>query len=130
MILNFSTTLLEITIPFYICRMEKRWRIRAQGDAELVKTLAGKLNVSEMIANLLVQRGIKNVEDAGLFFNPVLDHLHDPFLMKDMDLAVSRIEKAIGNNLESLSHERREAEKLGQQQTEAWDKKYKAYDYT
>src|SRR5437868_2314562 len=78
--------------------MEKRWKIKAQGDAELVKKLSQELNVSEVISNLLVQRGINNYEEAKHFFRPTLDSLHDPFLMKDMDKAVARIETAIKNN--------------------------------
>jgi single-stranded-DNA-specific exonuclease len=55
------------------------------------------LNVDDFVATLLVQRGIETFEDAKHFFRPSLDHLHDPFLMKDMDKAVARIEVAIAN---------------------------------
>ena len=78
--------------------MEKRWKIKAQADAGQVKQLSQQLNVSGIIANLLVQRGITNFEEAKKFFRPSLNDLHDPFLMKDMDKAVARIEKAIKNN--------------------------------
>ena len=44
---------------------------------------------------MLVQRGITNYDEAKDFFRPSLDHLHDPFLMKDMDKAVDRLQKAI-----------------------------------
>ena len=50
-----------------------------------------------MIATLLIQRGIATFDQAKSFFRPSLDHLHDPFLMKDMDVAVNRIEQAIVN---------------------------------
>jgi single-stranded-DNA-specific exonuclease len=56
------------------------------------------LNIDHNLANLLVQRGIKTFEEARSFFRPSLEELHDPFLMKDMDKAVERIEKAIANN--------------------------------
>jgi single-stranded-DNA-specific exonuclease len=78
--------------------MQKRWVIKEQGDASLIKSLAKELNVSLNIANLLVQRGITSFEEAKYFFRPELSSLHDPFLMKDMDLAIDRIKKAITSN--------------------------------
>ena len=57
--------------------------------------LARELNVDTCIAGLLIQRGVTNFEEAKTFFRPSLDHLHDPFLMKDMDRAVSRIQRAL-----------------------------------
>ena len=78
--------------------MEKRWVIKQLGNNELIEQLAKELNVSFPIANLLYQRGIKTFEEARAFFRPELSHLHDPFLMKDMDKAIARIEKAIANN--------------------------------
>lgn len=78
--------------------MHKRWVIKEQGETKTVNALANELNVSQYIANLLVQRGINTKEEAKIFFRPELSNLHDPFLMKDMDIAVSRIEKAITKN--------------------------------
>jgi single-stranded-DNA-specific exonuclease len=75
--------------------MEKRWVIKDQGDPETIGTLAGELKINPILINLLVQRGIKTYADAKHFFRPSLDFLHDPFLMKDMDVAVARIEEAI-----------------------------------
>lgn len=75
--------------------MTKNWIIKEQGQESDVKHLQEQLNISRPIAILLCQRGIKSFEAAKQFFRPSLDHLHDPFLMKDMDLAVSRIEQAI-----------------------------------
>jgi single-stranded-DNA-specific exonuclease len=75
--------------------MEKRWVVKEQGDSQLVKRLSGELAIDQCLANLLVQRGITSFEEARAFFRPSLKDLHDPFLMKDMDKAVSRIEKAI-----------------------------------
>jgi single-stranded-DNA-specific exonuclease len=77
--------------------MEKRWVLKSQADAETVTGLAAALRVNRIIANLLVQRGITTYEEARNFFRPTLDHLHDPFLMKDMDKAVERIENAMAN---------------------------------
>jgi single-stranded-DNA-specific exonuclease len=74
-----------------------RWTIKPKPSPEKVKQLASQLNVDELIATLLIQRGIENFEEARTFFRPSLDDLHNPFLMKDMDKAVARIEKAIEN---------------------------------
>lgn len=74
-----------------------RWTLKPKPEENKVIQLAKDLGVEESIAFLLVQRGMETFEDAKLFFRPSLDQLHDPFLMKDMDLAVARIEKAIAN---------------------------------
>jgi len=78
--------------------MEKRWVLKQLGNNELIEKLAKDLNVSFPIANLLYQRDITTFEEARAFFRPELSHLHDPFLMKDMDKAIDRIEKAFENN--------------------------------
>ena len=78
--------------------MEKRWVVKEKGDFAVVKHLAGVLGVSESLANLMVQRNISSAEEAKTFFNPSLDYLHDPFLMKDMNIAVDRISTAIKKN--------------------------------
>lgn len=75
-----------------------RWTIKPKFPEEKTVKLAKELGVSKLIASLLLQRGIKTFEEAKKFFRPSLDDLHDPFLMKDMDVAVARIEKAIANN--------------------------------
>jgi single-stranded-DNA-specific exonuclease len=77
--------------------MEKRWKIKEQGDAETVKRLSAELNISPLLANLLAQRGIRNYDEAKKFFRPSLEDLHDPFLMKDMDKAVERVSRAVQN---------------------------------
>jgi single-stranded-DNA-specific exonuclease len=74
-----------------------RWTIKPKPAEEKIKKLAQDLNVEDFVATLLVQRGIETFEDAKSFFRPSLAHLHDPFLMKDMDKAVARIEDAIAN---------------------------------
>lgn len=78
-----------------------RWTVKASPNKEAINSLSEILGVDTVIASLLLQRGITNYEDAKKFFRPSLSHLHDPFLMKDMDKAVSRIEKAIaeGENI-------------------------------
>jgi single-stranded-DNA-specific exonuclease len=78
--------------------MEKRWVVKEKGDTAVVKQLAGALGVSESLANLMVQRNITSASEASTFFNPSLDYLNDPFLMKDMNIAVDRISTAIKKN--------------------------------
>jgi single-stranded-DNA-specific exonuclease len=74
--------------------MQRNWNILSS-DKAVVTELAKELNVSEIVAHLLVLRGITTFEEAKLFFRPEISHLHDPFLMKDMQKAVDRIELAI-----------------------------------
>ncbi|WP_291147026.1 single-stranded-DNA-specific exonuclease RecJ [Flavobacterium sp. UBA7680] len=74
-----------------------RWTIKPKPSEDKIKHLAQALNVEDFVATLLIQRGIDTFEDAKNFFRPSLEHLHDPYLMKDMDKAVARIEKAIKN---------------------------------
>lgn len=78
-----------------------RWSLKPKPDPIKVKTLAQELTVEEPIARLLIQREINTFDKAKNFFRPSLEDLHDPFLMKDMDKAVARIEKAIesGENI-------------------------------
>ena len=75
-----------------------RWNLKSKPEKEKVQALQNALQVDEIIATLLVQRGIETFEQAKTFFRPTLEDLHNPYLMKDMDKAVSRIEKAIANN--------------------------------
>ncbi|MBQ2364560.1 MAG: single-stranded-DNA-specific exonuclease RecJ [Alistipes sp.] len=75
--------------------IEKRWVVKPQGDRATVEALASHLGMSTVLTNLLVQRGIDTVEKAKKFFSPSLRDLHDPFLMKDMERAVERIERAV-----------------------------------
>jgi single-stranded-DNA-specific exonuclease len=74
-----------------------RWAIKPKPSEEKVKNLARDLKVEEFVATLLVQRGIETYEEARQFFRPTLEDLHNPYLMKDMDKAVERIELAIEN---------------------------------
>jgi single-stranded-DNA-specific exonuclease len=78
--------------------MEKRWVVKERGDNAVVNQLARALDVSISLANLMVQRNISSADEANAFFNPSLDYLHDPFLMKDMNIAVDRISTAIKKN--------------------------------
>jgi single-stranded-DNA-specific exonuclease len=74
-----------------------RWKLKPKPSEENVKQLATQLNVDKLVAALLIQRGITTFEEARTFFRPSLDDLHNPYLMKDMDKAVFRIEKAIAD---------------------------------
>jgi single-stranded-DNA-specific exonuclease len=73
--------------------MEKRWKILAAGENN-VTALQQALKISPILTRILVQRGIGTYEDAKSFFRPALTDLHSPWLMKDMELAVSRIFRA------------------------------------
>jgi single-stranded-DNA-specific exonuclease len=76
----------------------KRWTYRqtlSEQQQVQANDLAKAINVNPFLGQLLVQRGITSFEDAKAFFRPTLEHLHDPFLMKDMDKAVGRILQAI-----------------------------------
>lgn len=77
--------------------MEKRWVLKPDGDVDVVTKLAAELRINRILVNLLVQRGITSYEEARSFFRPSLDMLHDPFLMKDMDKAIDRINQAVEN---------------------------------
>ena len=77
---------------------KKRLIIKPEGNPEDIQHLQDELKIDRVLANLLVQRGIKSFNEAKTFFRPSLDHLHDPFLMKDMDKAVERLNAAIKNN--------------------------------
>ena len=78
--------------------MEKQWKIHSNENKQAIKELKQDLNVDEIIAKLLVQRNIFSYQEAKDFFRPELKHLHDPFLMNGMDVAVNRITKAIETN--------------------------------
>lgn len=82
--------------------MQKKWILKDQGNNEKVKHLSEALNIDTSLSNLLVQRGITSFDEARTFFRPELGHLHDPFLMKDMEKAVGRIEKAIAEKEQIL----------------------------
>ena len=74
-----------------------RWTLKPKPGQEDIEKLSEELKVEKLIAQLLLQRGISNYEEAKAFFRPDLSDLEDPFLMKDMDKAVVRIERAIEN---------------------------------
>lgn len=75
--------------------MVKRWIQKPIPPTEKIDALSKSINVNPYLSTLLVQRGIDTFEKAKDFFRPTLDHLHDPFLMQDMDRAVERLKTAI-----------------------------------
>ena len=77
--------------------MHKKWFLHPTVDKNLIKDLSEQLNISEALAGLLAQRGVKNYDEARCFFKPSLEDIHDPFLMKDMKKSVERVEQAIAN---------------------------------
>lgn len=72
-----------------------RWTLKPKPDPEKIRSLSKALNVDSTIASLLIQRKVETFEEAEKFFRPSLSDLHDPYLMRDMEKAVARIEKAI-----------------------------------
>jgi len=69
---------------------EKRWTIKPVDEA-LVQQLSEILNINPVLCRALALRGVRDFESARRFFRPELNHLHNPFLMKDMQKAVERI---------------------------------------
>lgn len=76
--------------------MIKRW-LSYDKDYTKVKDFVKELNISEILARILINRNVETIEDAKVFLNPVMDELHNPFNMKGMESAVCRLEKAITN---------------------------------
>jgi len=78
--------------------MDKRWEYKQEAPKEAVEHLAQSLKISPTLAGIMCQRNICTFEEAKHFFRPTLDDLHDPFLMKDMDRAVNRLNEALHHN--------------------------------
>jgi len=78
-----------------------RWKIKDKADTNKVNRISEALAIDQILASLLIQRGIDTFDKAKSFFRPSLNDLHDPFLMEDMEEAVLRIERAIitGENI-------------------------------
>jgi single-stranded-DNA-specific exonuclease len=77
--------------------MKKRWNYKEAGNPSTIEGLMNSLGIDRVLATLLVQRGIETYEQAKKFFRPTLEQLYDPFLMKGMQEAVERIDRAIAS---------------------------------
>jgi single-stranded-DNA-specific exonuclease len=78
--------------------MQKQlWQLKTRPEQTQIDELKEQINASEALAIMLLQRGVSNFEEAKQFFNPTLEQIHDPMLMKDMDLALARLVKAVEN---------------------------------
>ncbi|MBD0831158.1 single-stranded-DNA-specific exonuclease RecJ [Aestuariibaculum sediminum] len=75
-----------------------RWTIKPKPESEKIEALKEALQVDDITATLLLQRGIQTFDEAKAFFRPSLNDLHNPYLMKDMDKAVARMEQALAND--------------------------------
>lgn len=82
--------------------MTKRWVLKGPAENKTAESLSEAININSTLASLLVQRGVTTFEEARQFFRPSLGDLHDPFLMKDMDKAVERLESALENDQKIL----------------------------
>ena len=78
--------------------MQKRWIYKNTPAAESIEALGKAININAYLSTILLQRGITDFESAKTFFRPSLDHLHDPFLLRDMEPAVVRLKSAIDKN--------------------------------
>ncbi len=77
--------------------MQKRWSVKHSPDLKAVEQLTTELGIDPVLSTLLLQRGIHTFAEAHYFFRPDLRHLHDPFLMVDMEKAIERIDQAINS---------------------------------
>jgi len=78
--------------------MQKRWIYKSTPASEKIEVLSSAININPYLSTILLQRDITDFESAKKFFRPSFDHLHDPFLLKDMEHAVVRLKSAIDRN--------------------------------
>ena len=78
--------------------VKKKWTLKDPPDKSSVLALADSLNISTVLAELLIQRDVDNFFEAKKYFRPNLEDVHDPYLMSDMEKAASRVIDAITNN--------------------------------
>ncbi|MDG2195185.1 MAG: single-stranded-DNA-specific exonuclease RecJ [Polaribacter sp.] len=74
-----------------------RWTLKPEPEKETIDQLSQELGIDKTLSSLLIHRGIACFDDAKKFFRPTLNDVHDPFLLKDMNLAVERVETAVLN---------------------------------
>ncbi|GAB4534161.1 MAG: single-stranded-DNA-specific exonuclease RecJ [Thermodesulfovibrionia bacterium] len=74
--------------------MHRRWLVKRTND-DFLESLSKNLSISRPFAQILINRGIKDIDSVRAFLSPSLNDLHDPFLLNDMDKAIERIKIAI-----------------------------------
>ena len=79
----------------YIYNMNLKWAIKPIPNPEKVQQLQESIGATKVFSSLMIQRGLNKGTRVKEYFNPNLNQLHDPFMMKDMDKAVARIEQAL-----------------------------------
>ncbi len=82
--------------------MQNRWKLKPLPESDKVQSLSESINTPEIVSTILIQRGIDTYDKAKKYFSPQLSDLYDPYLMKDMDLAVDRVLKALDENQKIL----------------------------
>ena len=90
--------------PIFERRIEPRWILPDRPSPEAIESIRSELNIPNVMAKILVNRGVDSVDDAREFLYPSLDHLIDPFLMVDMDKAVDRIWTAVDGGEKIMIH--------------------------
>ncbi len=78
--------------------LKKRWKIRESSEKKSVLALADSLNISNVLAELLLNRGVTNFFEAKSYFRPDIEALYDPYLMDGMEKAALRVIEAVTNN--------------------------------
>ncbi|GBD91253.1 single-stranded-DNA-specific exonuclease RecJ [bacterium BMS3Abin04] len=78
--------------------LKKRWTLKEPSDSKAVLALADSLNISSILADLLIKRGVTNFYEAKDYFRPSLDAIHDPFLMDGMEEETRRVIEAVTSN--------------------------------
>ena len=78
--------------------LKKRWTLKEPSDSKAILALADSLNISSILADLLIKRGVTNFYEAKDYFRPSLDAIHDPFLMDGMEEATRRVIEAVTSN--------------------------------
>lgn len=77
--------------------MNKKWEVN-EADDILISKISDEFNVSRLVANIIVNKGLKDSHEIEVFLHPRRSDFHDPFLMPDMEIATNRIIKAIKDN--------------------------------
>lgn len=88
-------------MPTRAPRISRRWQL-ALSHPERAERLARALSVSPVVGQLLINRGVEDPAAASMFLRTQLDHLHDPFLLREMHKAVDRLQRALRDNEQIL----------------------------